>query len=214
MKKQMIIALAAVAAMASGTAMAYEGGDWRTTIGMTNVDPEQRNGQAEAFGTTFDISVDDATQLSFTGAYFFTDALALELLASLPFEHDIALIDTGVPAVGQAGATTKHLPPTLTLQYHFNSGGKVIPYVGLGYNYTYFFSTKGYGALNGADVEIDASSGGTVQLGLDYMLSDNMFLNVDYRYISIESDVKVGGAKVGVAKINPTLVGVSLGYKF
>jgi len=207
MKKKMIIALAAIAAMASGSAFAYEGGDWRTTIGMTNIQPEQTNGQIDIGGGPVDVKVDDATQLSFTGAYFFTPGLALELLASLPFQHDIT-ID------GAAGVSTKHLPPTLTLQYHFNSGGTVIPYLGLGLNYTTFLSTKAYGAYAGADVDIEDSTGAAFQAGLDYMINDNLFVNVDLRYVQLESDIKVGGTKVGKAEINPTIVGVSLGYKF
>jgi outer membrane protein len=201
MKKQMIIALAAVAAMASGSAMAFEKGDWRTTIGMTNVQPDNPVLDDNA-------KVDDATQLSFTGAYFFTPALALELLASLPFQHDIWV--AGV----DGGVTTKQLPPTLSLQWHFNSGGTVVPYLGLGINYTKFFSTNGYGDLSDADVDLGTSTNVAVQAGLDYMFTDKLFMNVDLRYIKLESDVKVDGTKFGTAKINPTTVGVSLGYKF
>ena len=140
MKKQMVIALAAAAAMASGSAMAYEGGDWRTTIGMTNIKPEQTNGNVTLpapIDGTVDLNVKDATQLTFTGAYFFTDGLALELLASLPFEHDVTV-------GGLEGITTKHLPPTLSLQWYFNNSSAVTPYLGVGANWTTFFSTKTY----------------------------------------------------------------------
>ena len=39
-------------------------------------------------------------------------------------------------------------------------------------------------------------------------------MNVDVRYISIESDVKLNGVKAGTAEIDPLTVGVSLGYRF
>ena len=42
---------------------------------------------------------------------------------------------------GQIG-TFKHLPPTLTLQYHFAPGANVRPYVGAGVNYTRFSSVN------------------------------------------------------------------------
>ena len=211
MNKQMIFALAAVAAMASGTASAFEAGDWVFKAGTTNVDPKQRNTGSGLEG--INVIVDDDSSLSLTGAYFFTDAIALELLASLPFEHDYtAITDDNDTLV--AGGSTKHLPPTLTLQYHFNSGGTFIPYVGLGVNYTYFFSQKNYGDLAGANAELDDSFGYAVQAGIDYMFTEKLYMNVDVRYIQIEPDLKVGGSKIGEVEINPTTVGINVGYRF
>ena len=213
MNKQMIIALAAVAAMASGTASAFEAGDWVFKAGTTNVDPEQKNGSPAGL----DVVVDDDSSLSLTGGYFITSAIAVELLASLPFEHDYAV-------AGLVGGSTKHLPPTLSIQYHFNSGGTFIPYVGIGVNYTTFFSQKTYGlleefrqspdGLNGAKVELDDSYGLALQAGIDYMFTEKLFMNVDVRYIDIEPDLKVGGSKVGKVEINPTTVGLNVGYRF
>ena len=211
MNKQMIIALAAVATMASGTASAFEAGDWVFKAGTTNVDPKQRNTGSGLEG--INVIVDDDSSLSLTGAYFFTDAIALELLASLPFEHDYtAITDDNTSLV--AGGSTKHLPPTLTLQYHFNSGGTFIPYVGLGVNYTYFFSQKNYGDLAGANAELDDSFGYAIQAGIDYMFTEKLYMNVDVRYIQIEPDLKVGGSKIGEVEINPTTVGLNVGYRF
>ena len=217
MKKALPIFLAGVAAasiLMSGAAMAYEGGNWRFTAGMTTVDPEQGNGTVAGL----DVNVDDDTQLSFTGAYMFTPAWGLELLASLPFEHDFSLngsttVGADVVPVVYSGST-KHLPPTLSVQYHFNSAGKLIPYVGLGVNYTIFFSTKTYGALGAADLELDNSVGVAAQAGVDYMIDENFFVNLDLRYISIEPDAKLNGTKIGTVDINPTTVGLSLGYRF
>ena len=208
MKKQMIIAMAAVAAMASGSVMAFEKGDWVFKAGLTNVDPKQDNGTVDlGDGNDLDIVVDDDTSVSLIGQYFFTDAFAIELLASLPFEHDFTV-------GGLAGASTQHLPPTLSLQYHFNTGGTVIPYLGLGANWTTFFSTESYGDLAGADIKLDDSFGVAAQAGIDYMFTEKLMVNLDVRYIQIESDVKVGGAKVGTAKINPVTVGLNVGYRF
>lgn len=201
MKKQMIIALAAVAAMASGSAMAYEGGDWVFKAGITNVDPKQDNGLD---GT---LRIDDDTSVSLIGQWFFADAWSLELLASLPFEHEFT-VD------GAVGGSTQHLPPTLGIQYHFNTGGTVIPYIGLGANWTTFFSTETYGDLAGADVKLDDSFGVAAQAGIDYMFTDRLMMNLDLRYIQIESDVKVNGADAGKAKINPVIYGINIGYKF
>jgi outer membrane protein len=211
MKKQMIIALAAVAAMASGSAMAFEGGDWTFKAGVTNIDPQQDNSGVDGVA----IAVSDDTAISLTGAYFFTPGLALELLASTPFEHAYVVAIDGA-AVG--AGSTQQLPPTLSLQYHFNSGGTIVPYVGGGLNYTLFFSQKSTfdsnGPLAGADAQLDDSAGYALQAGIDYMFTDNLFMNLDLRYIDIEPDLKVNGTKIGTVKINPTTVGLNIGYKF
>jgi outer membrane protein len=204
-----LVGLAATWMLTSATAFAYEAGDWRATAGMTSVDPEQGNGSLA--GGALDVVVDEDTQLTFTGAYMFTPAWGLELLASLPFEHDFSL-NGGTSVVAQG--STKHLPPTLSVQYHFNSAGKLIPYLGLGVNYTIFFSEKTYGALGAEDLDLDNSVGVALQAGVDYMIDDNFFVNLDLRYIDIESDAKLNGADIGTVDINPTLVGLSLGYRF
>jgi outer membrane protein len=210
MKNALPISLAAFAAatlLLSGSVMAYEAGDWRATAGMTSIDPEQDNGSPAGL----DVAVDDDTQLTFTGAYMITPAWGVELLASLPFEHDYTV-------AGLATGSTKHLPPTLSAQYHFNSAGRLIPYVGLGVNYTIFFSQKTTGALEnflaGADLELQNSVGVAVQAGVDYMIDDNLFVNLDLRYISIEPDAELNGAKIGTVDINPTTIGLSLGYRY
>lgn len=202
-----LAACAAASLLMSGSALAYQAGDWRVTTGMTTVDPEQDNGSPAGL----DVAVDDDTQLTFTGAYMITPAWGIELLASLPFEHDYTV-------AGLATGSTKHLPPTLSAQYHFNSAGKLIPYVGLGVNYTIFFSQKTTGALEdylaGADLELQDSVGVAVQAGVDYMIDDNFFVNLDLRYINIEPDAELNGTDIGTVDINPTTVGLSLGYRF
>jgi len=39
-------------------------------------------------------------------------------------------------------------------------------------------------------------------------------MNVDLRYIDIEPDLKLNGTKIGTVKINPTTVGLNVGYRF
>ena len=56
------------------------------------------------------------TRPTITGEYFLKDNLGIEVLAALPFQHDINVV-----GVGKVGST-KHLPPTVSLQYYF--GGR------------------------------------------------------------------------------------------
>ena len=78
--------------------------------------------------------MDADTRPIFTAEYFVRDNLGIELLAATPFSHEVTLggsIDAG---------TVKHLPPTLSLNYHFPTNSVWKPYVGAGINYTIFLT--------------------------------------------------------------------------
>jgi len=197
-----LIGTAAVAVLAlSPAANAYEKGDWLVRVGAGFVDPDSDNGDV--------VSVDSGAAIVFTGTYFFTPNVAVELLAATPFSHDVDL-ETG----GQV-AEVKHLPPTLSLQYHFDTAGKFNPYVGAGLNYTIFFDEDTEGGLEGLDLDLDNSFGLAAQVGADIDITDTMFVNVDVRWIDIDADAEV--SPVGLAfdvEIDPFVYSLTLGWKF
>ena len=138
-------------------------------------------------------------------SYFFTRNIAAELVLTYPQKIDI---DVG----GTKQGTIKALPPSLLLQYHFTDLGAFKPYVGAGLNYTRFY--KRNNSLSGAaEVEKD-SFGWTGQIGFDYALNKNWSLNVDAKYVKIDTDVKLNGSKIGHVDLNPWLLGVGIGYRF
>lgn len=148
-------------------------------------------------------TVDDNAQLSLTAEYFIRDNLGIELLVATPFKHDVALN-------GAYAATTKHLPPTLSLNYHFPTGGTVKPYVGLGLNYTDFFDeTSPLGAIS-----LDSSFGVAVQAGVDFAVSDQGYIRVNARWIDIDTDVRLNGAPIGTAEIDPLILGIAYVHRF
>jgi outer membrane protein len=184
----------------ANTAIAFEPGDWLIRAGVTNVDPKSNNHDV--------VSVDDATSMSINFTYMMTDIWGLEVLAAYPFEHDITLDD------GTKVGSTKHLPPTVSIQYHFRPTEKFQPYFGVGVNYTDFFSEKTTGPLEGTNLKLGASWGLSGQLGFDVLISENWFLNLDLRYINIESDAKLDGASLGTVKIDPWVYGAHIGVRF
>ena len=177
-----------------------EKGDWLFRIGAHHVNPKSDNHNV--------VEVDSDTMVTFNFSYFIQDAWAVEVLAALPFEHDIDLVRGG------RVASTKHLPPTVSVQYHFNAGNRAKPYVGLGVNVTEFFEEDTRGALNGLDLELDRSVGLAAQVGVDFILSDAWYLNVDARYFDIDTDADLNGGSIGTVEIDPWALGVSLGWKF
>ncbi len=138
----------------------------------------------------------------------FTPNWGFEVLAAAPFEHDITLTD-GTP-VGDV----EHLPPTFSVQYHFAPDSTIRPYIGVGLNYTTFMSESLSGPLAGSDLKLDDSTGLAVQFGVDFMLNENWCINLDVRSIDIETNADLDGAFLTTVKIDPTVFGVNVGYRF
>lgn len=194
------LALAFVATVALGApVLAQSAGDMTLGLGLGFVDPKSDNGTV-AGGAT---EIDSNLRPTVTFEYFLRDNLGLEVLAALPFKHDINI-------AGAKAGVTKHLPPTVSLNYHFPSSGPLTPFVGLGVNYTVFFEDRS--PLG--DLKIDNSWGLAAHLGVNYAISDKGALRMDLRYVDIDSDVKLNGAKIGRVEIDPLVAGVSYVMKF
>ncbi|HEX7989672.1 MAG TPA: OmpW family outer membrane protein [Stenotrophomonas sp.] len=202
---------AAVSLAAAAPAMAQSKGDWTLGVGVHAVDPKSDagdlNGAALGLGK-LSTKVDSDVKPTITFEYFVADNVGIEVLGALPFKHDVSI--DGVGKVGE----TKQLPPVVSLQYHFTNSSKVTPFVGLGVNYTKFFSTDSKGALAGTKLKLEDSWGLAAHAGLDFAVSDKGALRVDMRWADIDTKVKVNGNKLGTAKIDPLVYGVAYVFKF
>ncbi|WP_282268944.1 MULTISPECIES: OmpW/AlkL family protein [Stenotrophomonas] len=202
---------AAVSLAAAAPAMAQSKGDWTLGVGVHAVDPKSDagdlNGAALGLGK-LSTKVDSDVKPTITFEYFVADNVGIEVLGALPFKHDVSI--DGVGKVGE----TKQLPPVVSLQYHFANSSKVTPFVGLGVNYTKFFSTDSKGALAGTKLKLEDSWGLAAHAGLDFAVSDKGALRVDMRWADIDTKVKVNGNKLGTAKIDPLVYGVAYVFKF
>ena len=211
----------------SANVMAAEAGDWLVRVGLGHVNPDTSSGNLvvagdELVGARIDVGSNTRPIINLT--YMATDHIGLELLAAWPFEHDIQ----GAGILGGAGklGETKHLPPTLSLQYHLMPGAALRPYVGIGLNYTTFFSSKATPTLDGAlggpsSLSIKDSFGLALQLGADFNLTDTLFLNFDLRYIQIEADARIrtqtadGEVRSRIkADIDPLVFSAAVGFRF
>jgi outer membrane protein len=106
------------------------------------------------------------------------------------------------------------LPPTVTLQYHFTPQATFRPYVGAGINYTYFYDNDLHLGANKVTVNKD-SWGPALQVGADYAITKDWFVNVDVKKLYIKTDVQVATlGSVGTLKINPWVYGIGIGTKF
>jgi len=196
-KKTALSVLACSLLFAVGASAQEKGSLW-VNLGAHVVDPKSDNGSVA--GGAFDVTVGESLRPSVMLEYFVAQNLGIELLAAWPFSHDVEL--NGVKA-----ATVDHLPPTLSLQYHFNGDGNISPYLGVGLNYTLFFSEDTTGPINGADLNLGSSWGLAAHGGVNFKLGDSPYLGVDLRWIDIDTDVSLNGSDIGTVQIDPLVYG-------
>ena len=197
-----LIAGLLLAAAPSG-ALAKEG-DWLIRAGWSNVDPKDRNLRLAPDTVLW---VDQDARFTFDISYFLKDNWALELLASDKFNHGFNVyVNNQAPSV--LGGEVEHIPPTLSLQYHFLPESRYRPYVGAGLNYTMFSGERPSG------LNLDNSFGLALQAGIDVGITERWFVNGVVRWIDIDSDASLGGQKLGTIEIDPWVVGAHVGYRF
>ena len=198
MKKQIISALAlAVASLVAGNAFAQvKEGSWMVRVRAVNLN------SANTDSTGLGLNINDKTIPEVDISYFLNKNVAVELILTVPQEHTLYAGSTKL-------GTLEHLPPTLLVQYHFDTAG-FKPYVGAGINYTRFSSVS-----LPATVDIDRNSiGAALQVGVDIPLTGNMYLNFDLKKVYLGTTVSIAGVNKGTFKVDPTLFGVGLGWRF
>ena len=226
MLKQMILAGIMAGTMACGLSEAAqaEEGDWMVRGRVIGVLPDE-GATLSVGGSTIpgDVDIGDQYVPELDITYFFNDNFAVELILAVT-PHDVKA--TGVTVGPLTNATVDLgdvwlLPPTLTAQYHFNTDGRVKPYVGAGVNATFFFNEDEGPVADG--IEYDPSVGFALQAGVDIDLDGTpggWAFNADVKKIWINPDVTVdfstalGASLDAEVDIDPVVVGLGLGYRF
>ena len=228
MKKTLLATSILAIALTAPLAHAYKAGDIIVRAGAVTVDPHESSSDIWVGALNTDVpgtkaTLDSNTQLGLTGTYMITDKVGIELLAATPFSHSVGVKGMPGPFAGLNGklADIKHLPPTLSAVYYpLDSSSAFQPYVGLGLNYTWFFDTELTSEAKDKEFsgfDLDDSWGLAGQVGMDYMLTDNLLFNAHVRYIDIDTQgtTSFGGREVKVdVDVDPWVYMVALGYKF
>ena len=194
-----LAAMASACMLASGAAQAQDFAAGAVLVRARAVHMDSANKDSTGLG----LAINNKTLPEVDFSYFFSKHIAAELILTVPQKHTLT-------SNGTAIGSLRHLPPTLTVQYHFDAPG-FKPYVGAGLNYTRFSSVNILGGA--ADVKRN-SFGPALQVGVDIPLAKNLYLNFDVKKVFIKTDVTAGGAKLGTFKVDPVLVGVGLGWRF
>lgn len=202
-----LLPLSAALALSSlaSPVLAQSAGDWTIAVGVHQVNPKSDNGSLA--GNTLAVEVESDVKPTITAEYFVADHLGIEVLASWPFEHDLA-----IDGLGKVGST-RHLPPTVSLQYHFGQGA-VTPFLGAGVNFTRFSGEETSGLLAGSELELANSWGLAAHAGIDFKISQRSALRVDARWVDIDTDVRLDGAGLGTVQIDPLVYGAAYVVRF
>ncbi|MGB5449565.1 MAG: OmpW family outer membrane protein, partial [Woeseiaceae bacterium] len=230
---------ASLLALVAAPALAYEQGTWILRGGVGTVQPKS-NGLSSSYdldGMTITESIDvsDATSMTLTATYMFTQKWAFDGLAALPFEHDIYMtMSDGSSSEKFKIAETKQLPATFSIQYHFSPDRDFQPYAGLGVNWTSFSSTRfvsisdidpefedpEVGIGSSGSLKIDDSYGLALQVGGDWKITERMVLNFDVRWFDVDADTYYVDPSIsetielGTVKIDPFFYALNLGFFF
>lgn len=196
--------LAAIGLLAT-SASALANDPWFVRAGFHNVDPKSDNG--ELAGGALQASIGSDVRPTVAIGRFLNDDWAVEVLAALPFDHEVRLN-------GTKAADFKHLPPTVSAQYYFGEPGGFRPFIGAGLNYTWTFDQRETGPLEGTRLKIGNSFGLAAQLGVLAQVNDRFHLVADVRWIDIDASISVDGTDVGDVAVDPLVYGLSLGWRF
>jgi outer membrane protein len=209
--------MAVISSFVCSPAVMADAGDWLVRLRALHVSPNDDSGSVSGIsGSSVSVDSDTTIELDFT--YFVTQKLGVELILGTS-QHDI----NGEGSIGGLGkiAKIRTLPPTVTLQYHFQPDASIRPYAGLGVNYTKFYDEKSTSSLESAlgptTVDLSSSWGFNGQLGVDIAFKEDWFVNFDVKYIFIDTTATLNSSgvvnKVDV-DIDPWFIGVGVGRRF
>ena len=231
--KKIVLAALVAAAFAPSFAMA-EAGDFVVRVRAVNINPDEDSKLGSTVNTNVanvmspgaELAVDSNTIPEIDFSYYITKNIAAELILATGTRHDVKVKGDALATVGNQGlGSVNLLPPTLTIQWHFNPDQMIDPYVGAGVNYTRFmdksltFSSGAVGVIAGQPIKVDTNSFGlALQAGVDINLKDGWLINADVKKVWIDTDVKAnllgGWKKIDSLDIDPWVIGIGVGKKF
>jgi outer membrane protein len=192
------------------SAHAEDSSDWVVKFGVHDFDPKSDNGVLA--DSAFHVHIGSGAQSTIAAEYFFNESWSIEAFGALPFKHDVKLDNPSTGDYSVLFAKIKQLPSALSVQYHFNREGVVSPFVGLGLNYTWFFSESA--GPDRSSFDLQNSFGLAAHAGVDIRLDERWLFSLDARWINIDADGKLNGVRIGTVHVDPFVYGVAFGYGF
>jgi outer membrane protein len=150
---------------------------------------------------------------------FFSTNLAAEVSAGFSgYKTKQSVLNDVSTAYGGNSAKKLNIysiPINFILQYHIAPYGGISPYIGAGYNVSYFYSAC-------KAIKVDKiSSGPIVQLGVDFLAQDNTLFNIEIKKLWLSNKAQYLKSFTGQPnnlpskiKIDPLIISLGIGFKF
>ena len=222
--RTLAISVATMAALsATGSAFAQSAGTWQARLGAIHIAPSVSSGDLSAPSKPGSkIDVDSATQIGGGITYMLTDHIALDVPLALPFKHTIKGAGA-VAGIGELGST-KSLPVSIFAQYRFGeANAKFRPYVGGGLTYAKFFKETASNTLNAVtggapdtptSMSIESKLAPTLLIGAVYAFDKRWFIEGTVGKTFVKTRTTLSSGQTIDTRLNPTMVAVSVGYRF
>ena len=241
MKKTML-AMAALGALASGSAMAQQAGDWVVGAGWFHLSPQD---SSKPLTVTAPIpavlpgsgaSVSDSDTLGLSAMYFLDSHWAVEGVFGVPPKFKLNGTGT-LGRVGQLGEA-RQWSPTILGKYYFNEGTSAFrPFVGVGATYVWYSDVKLTSNLQGAlasqfrqsplavntTAKLDSSFAPVINVGAAYQFDKHWGVSFSVSYIPLKTTAKLttrnaAGTTIGTSearlKLDPIVTYLSATYRF
>ena len=172
------------------------------------------------------VGVSDSAMPEVDFSYFFTDSVAVELIATSTC-HTLTANNTSLR--GLLGnkivlGSTYVLPPALVLQYHFMPHERFSPYLRFGVDVAWFYDTNtATGVVPGTNVPVVLKLGLSIMVGpvldagFDYNLSGPWFANFVVRAMLMQTTARVHtavGLVTATDQLDPLVVSAGISYRF
>lgn len=240
--KKNFIAIGALAALASGSALARQAGDWQVGAGWLHLAPQDSSKPltftaprpAVVPGSGANVSSSDTLGMNLT--YFLDSHWAIEGVLGVPPKFKLYGEGSLAP-IGELGSA-KQWSPTILAKYYFNDGNaKFRPYVGLGATYVWYSDvnlTPGMqrtlasrvglpaSALSATTADLDSSFAAVFNVGASYQIDPRWGLAFSVSYIPLRTTAKLTTTARGLPvaasesslKLNPIVPYLAVTYKF
>ena len=208
------LALAALSASLAVTAARADDDPWEVRLRGVYLDPANKSDAIPALAVPSDaIHVNSRVLPDVDFEYFFTPNWSAELILTYPQTQTVT-VEKSVLG-GRDIGTFKHLPPFITAKYDFLPGQDFQPYVGAGVNVTLIYDDNLVVPTVGKLYMSNWSVGPAAQVGFDYKIAPQWYLNADIKWALLSSKLDLAGVgRVSTARVNPFLFGVGVGYRF